>query len=554
MTSPKYVQLMKSYGRLQWQWRLIYALSPALILISSAMSVWEKGAGFWGVGKGTVWVPLLFLIPVIVQLISVHFLSSRLEGARERYRENRDHRDDNVRYECEKDFESLIAFSKFYLRTMSLCLFSYSFLWLMYVCGEKSYKWEVNLWDIKEETRITGFYGYFFLGLSFAAMIFVALLLYRVIIMTHAIIAGAVASQEAERKAQLANPDPEGLAHIDWLKHDYLKRGASHASFLALLFFVTIFLGVSFLLAFALAFHDKTRPPGEPALVMRNQVTPAAAPLPSPPQTSIANSSPTPLATFHFDSGTAALNFSGSEEELKKVSDEINRDTEDNNPVRVTITGSADLRQIESRAYQSNYELAEARAHQIKQKLMTSLSFNSPGWDNEPRNIEWVCLSAPKEGIKEVVSKRPPGYRQAVAEENPNDRVVWVTVERKFEEPNSIMARHMGAAHPNALSLMDYVYFANYTITTTGYGDIIPNTAYTKFICSFANICEVFFLVVLFNSLLSLRGNRSEHEMPHKIEEMSPKVKDLHEEYVVKMRGEGLHVTAIHDPPDGVGK
>ncbi|HKV42197.1 MAG TPA: BACON domain-containing carbohydrate-binding protein, partial [Blastocatellia bacterium] len=57
------------------------------------------------------------------------------------------------------------------------------------------------------------------------------------------------------------------------------------------------------------------------------------------------------------------------------------------------------------------------------------------------------------------------------------------------------------------LKLMDYLYFSIYTITTTGNGDIIPTTPYSKFLVSFANITEVIFLVVFFNALISLRSN-----------------------------------------------
>ena len=52
---------------------------------------------------------------------------------------------------------------------------------------------------------------------------------------------------------------------------------------------------------------------------------------------------------------------------------------------------------------------------------------------------------------------------------------------------------------------MDYMYFAIYTITTTGYGDIIPTTDGAKFLCSLANVLEVFFLVVFVNALVALR-------------------------------------------------
>jgi hypothetical protein len=49
-----------------------------------------------------------------------------------------------------------------------------------------------------------------------------------------------------------------------------------------------------------------------------------------------------------------------------------------------------------------------------------------------------------------------------------------------------------------------------YTITTTGYGDIKPQTPYAKFLCTTANMTEFFFIVVFFNTLLSLRPKREE--------------------------------------------
>ena len=53
------------------------------------------------------------------------------------------------------------------------------------------------------------------------------------------------------------------------------------------------------------------------------------------------------------------------------------------------------------------------------------------------------------------------------------------------------------------LTLMDYLYFTVYTITTTGYGDIIPLSSRAKVIASIANFFELFFIVVFFNSLLN---------------------------------------------------
>lgn len=40
--------------------------------------------------------------------------------------------------------------------------------------------------------------------------------------------------------------------------------------------------------------------------------------------------------------------------------------------------------------------------------------------------------------------------------------------------------------------------------------DIVTTTPYTKFLCSFANILEVFFLVMFFDALLSVKAMRKE--------------------------------------------
>jgi hypothetical protein len=56
---------------------------------------------------------------------------------------------------------------------------------------------------------------------------------------------------------------------------------------------------------------------------------------------------------------------------------------------------------------------------------------------------------------------------------------------------------------PEALELLDYVYFGIYTITTSGYGDIVPVSPFAKLITTVANIFEVFLIVVFFNVLIS---------------------------------------------------
>lgn len=51
----------------------------------------------------------------------------------------------------------------------------------------------------------------------------------------------------------------------------------------------------------------------------------------------------------------------------------------------------------------------------------------------------------------------------------------------------------------DSISLLDYLYFMIYTITTTGYGDFVPISPRAKFICSVANLFELLFIVVVIN-------------------------------------------------------
>ena len=80
--------------------------------------------------------------------------------------------------------------------------------------------------------------------------------------------------------------------------------------------------------------------------------------------------------------------------------------------------------------------------------------------------------------------------------------------------------------------LFDYLYFTIYTITTTGYGDIVPITSMAECISSIANILEIFYIVIFFNALLSpsfskdlservateviMKIQRGEHKRPRK--------------------------------------
>ncbi len=56
---------------------------------------------------------------------------------------------------------------------------------------------------------------------------------------------------------------------------------------------------------------------------------------------------------------------------------------------------------------------------------------------------------------------------------------------------------------------MDLVYFCSITITSIGYGDILPNTHYTKLISSFIGVIGQFYSVVLVGILISKFTNNN---------------------------------------------
>ena len=329
------------------------------------------------------------------------------------------------------------------------------------------------------------------------------MLILLVVRFTQAIIEGRVLThdQKSERKG------------LQFWNLDYLRTGATEAPFLTLIFFFTVFLGVSYLFGLALAFHDKARPPSNPALYMHNlnplQSSPTPIPTPGTPSTVV----------FRFTEGFASVpmpraiepNYStitdrnervtskrewlqrsqSNDATLNSMIDEIAEKTKTHARLRVVVVGYSDIARLSGQIYQSNYELAEARAQNVKQLIEEKLSEkpNDLNW----RNIEWTCLS---------LSNELPG----------SEKRVEVKLEPSSEDSSSLLLK---GQRPNSLNLLDYVYFANYTITTTGYGDIVPTTPYAKFICSFANIVEVFFLVVFFNVLLSVRRVENHQEQPH---------------------------------------
>ena len=475
----------RSYKHFKKVSLMVCGVSGAILLVA-----WVQSGEFFG-AEGSIWLCLLFGMPVLIQTIGLWHLDSKFESNHYLLRlpvglPNSAEGTPDAESEVER-VSALVSYSKFYLITMGICLLTYSLLWAIYVNAQQSYGWENVAWD-KGLTTMTWSWSRAYFGLSVVALIIIGLLLCLVMWMTRAII--------GENKTQ--------TPRFEFLNPNHLKRGAAEAPFLTLIFFLTVFLGVSFLFGFSFAFHDKARlyttgensHHKEPALVMGSVIGgPGALPEPDPLP------SPVKVANLTFDVGTSVPN-SESEAEVLKAVTAIQERSNNDKAVRILLIGGADLRQIKSGAYQSNYELAEARAQSTKNLILERLATSKSA--NVLRNLEWTCLARPNEGIQKLnnhARKRDQG-----SYEGQEDRTVQVFVIDAFEAPAQLVVRNLRTNHVKPLRLMDYVYFANYTITTTGYGDIVPNTTYAKFICSFANICEVFFLVVFFNALLSLAG------------------------------------------------
>jgi len=495
-------------------------ISGSLVLLVLAM----VGSWMWSASNETGLLAVLFFLPVLVQFCGLKSLDTKFERAKQllttQTNSSSGVKPDAIEEEERRSAEAIIKYAWFYLLTMAVCLWMTNFLWIVYAYGQWKNNWEDLATYLYSKTGSAIWNPYFWASIFSLCM--AALLLAFVMWMTRAVISGEAPTKEPKRN---------GIRNLYGILDLYqLRVGASQAPFLTLIFFLTVFLGVSYLFGFAFAFHDKTHGADSPAIVMRNLLV---------PKSTLAPTSRESIAELKFSSGhTTPINQAEFKQQTEEAAKKIRR-AQLGNSLRITVEGGADLTQIGSVAYQSNYELAQARAAWVKEQLLEKLSqleideSKSPQTDqqnpqNMPPDLQWICLSRPNEGpVLQATVKKAHHTANLPQEESEQQRTVKVFLEENAESPTSMLVRYMRANHLRPLNLMDYIYFANYTITTTGYGDIVPNTNYAKFICSFANIAEVFFLVVFFNTLLSLVGRRASDLTSQRIEHGEQKLADV---------------------------
>lgn len=156
-------------------------------------------------------------------------------------------------------------------------------------------------------------------------------------------------------------------------------------------------------------------------------------------------------------------------------------------------------------AYSSNYEISKQRADQAALALSNVFREVRQGL-NEPA-VRWLAY-----GVANEDSLIDPGSGDWI-DAAPLEQKLSVEV-RVLEVADSFQERYLRAAQgeltaarisPRDLELIDYLYFTTYTITTAGYGDIIPVGNYAKLIVTLANLIEMIFVVVLVNVVANTR-------------------------------------------------
>jgi len=290
----------------------------------------------------------------------------------------------------------------------------------------------------------------------------------------------------------MLDPESGKVSMRAWLEKSSIMRrvaasiGTSPSG--EILVFLAFFISIGYLLGFALAFHDRN--------LTTQGLLPGLIADSIPRREDVRHERPDMRRVLFFKEGSAKVEFEPRDIRDKPEPDPAMRNQSaleeiinelsgpERLPFRVTLIAHSDERMLSPRAqYRSNYELAEARANNVRATVLDLLSKRKI---DVSRNIEWLVVPLPE-----------PSSRDG-NEDSANQRAVEVLV-RLLPQEVGVSSR----PQIRLLTLLEHIYFSMYTITTTGYGDIKPSTPYAMFVCTLENLYEVFFMVVFFNVLLS---------------------------------------------------
>lgn len=325
-------------------------------------------------------------------------------------------------------------------------------------------------------------------------------------------------------------------------------EGARRHPLLALVYFLGLFLTVTYLLSFALLFAHRaeprqhlrvTAPAPEPVIVVPASMAPASG----AETASITAALPTSIRwRIFFDESSSVIpdaegvNQNGHSDQvptdrdaflarwngvcLEQVAAAV-RERLPGHRVRIALVGrsSDTLVQNTSDLTRDNQELSRLRATYVAHRLLDLLDGEVAPPDLAPTNgdrsgevrwdrIDWMYLPlsntdhSPPDSHRIRMPNEPLTRLLGRYEPSPKSSVDILVSALPLDPPCA------NALVPRALSLLDFLYFTIYTITTTGYGDIVPISPFAKLVSSLANLYELFFLVIFFNVLLvSVRGS-----------------------------------------------
>lgn len=163
--------------------------------------------------------------------------------------------------------------------------------------------------------------------------------------------------------------------------------------------------------------------------------------------------------------------------------------------LQVVIAGHADDTSPTS-GQGTNFEISRARADQVWLEILHRLQGEEHGWSQD---VQWYPMAFSNQGpfLDPSLDPRPGSVDRLLVE------VAVLPSSELIPEP---IAPAVGG---RPLELLDYLYFTVYTITTTGYGDIVPVSPYAKLTTALANLSEVLFMVIFFNVLVAFLRART---------------------------------------------
>jgi hypothetical protein len=166
-------------------------------------------------------------------------------------------------------------------------------------------------------------------------------------------------------------------------------------------------------------------------------------------------------------------------------------------------------------AYASDHEISKQRADQVERIL--GEIFRDATADVEPPAVRWLSYGVSNE--EEFLEAndtnwptKPKDKERPVLDKKLSVEIRIVTIADSFQD------HRLRSANPGrrTLNLTDYLYFTVYTITTTGYGDIIPISSYAQFVVTIANLMELLFIVLMVNIVANARLPRMVQSSPRK--------------------------------------